>query len=114
MSPLLSRVVSHPDMTSVFLLLVIAYISFKVLDMAYRAVMFWVFFAYRVVLYGGLIGIGLWIYNRGPEGFAEDLSNLAEYWTGQYHKFSEEVEHFQRQKEQDIYRKQNPSYMRWQ
>jgi hypothetical protein len=80
--------------------------------MAYRAVMFWVFLAYRLVVWGAIITIGLWVYNRGLEGFVDDVRDLADYWTEQYQKYSDEVKYFQSQKEEQI-RQQNRGYMRW-
>ena len=44
--------------------------------MMYRAVIFWVNLALRLVFWGGILVVGFWVYNRGPEGFVEDVQGL--------------------------------------
>jgi hypothetical protein len=68
----------------------------------YRAVIFWVKLALQMVLWGGILVVGLWVYNRGLEGFVEDAQGLIEYWLGQYEMYSQEVKGFQQQKESQI------------
>ena len=70
--------------------------------MMYRAVIFWVNLALRLVFWGGILVVGFWVYNRGPEGFVEDVQGLVEYWLGQYEMYSREVKGFQQQKEDQI------------
>jgi hypothetical protein len=107
LSPLLLRVLSQPDLTSVLLLLVLAFISFKVLDMMYRTVIFWVSLALRLTMWGAIGMTGFWIYNRGVDGFVEDVHGLVEHWTGEYQKYAGEVKRFQSQKEAQIKMQQN-------
>jgi hypothetical protein len=102
LSPLLNRLVTQPDVASILALLAIFFISLKILDMMYRAVVFWVNLAIRLVFWGGILVVGLWIWNRGPEGFVEDLQGLAEYWVHEYDRYSSEVKSFQQQKEDQI------------
>lgn len=70
--------------------------------MMYRAVMFWINMALRLVFWGAIAVLGLWIWNRGVDGFVEDVSGLGEYWVGEYEKYSGEVKKFQGQKEEQI------------
>jgi hypothetical protein len=59
--------------------------------MAYRAVMFWVNMVLRLVFWGAIVVLGMWVYNRGVDGFVEDIGGLVEYWMGEYEKYSGEV-----------------------
>ena len=102
MSPLLNKLVTQPDVATILALLAIFFISLKILDMMYRAVIFWVNLALRLLFWGGILVMGLWVWNRGPEGFVEDLQGLGEYWVGEYEKYSGEVKSFQQQKEDQI------------
>ncbi|KAF1943255.1 hypothetical protein EJ02DRAFT_443501 [Clathrospora elynae] len=102
LSPLLTRLVTQPDVASILALLAIFFISLKILDMMYRAVMFWVNLAIRLVFWGALVVLGLWVWNRGPEGFVEDVTDLGQYWVGEYQRYSSEVKSFQQEKENQI------------
>jgi hypothetical protein len=75
--------------------------------MAYRAVLFWISLAYKLFMFSLVVTIGFWIYNRGPEGFMDDVGNMGNYWMAQYEKFSDEVNYYQSQKEEHIHRQQN-------
>ncbi|KAH7385593.1 nuclear pore assembly and biogenesis-domain-containing protein [Pyrenochaeta sp. MPI-SDFR-AT-0127] len=102
LSPLLTRLITQPDVASILALLAIFFISLKILDMMYRAVIFWVNMVLRLVFWGSILLVGLWVWNRGVEGFVEDLQGLGEYWVGEYERYSGEVKSFQRQKEDQI------------
>ncbi|KAJ5777326.1 Nuclear pore assembly and biogenesis protein APQ12 [Penicillium odoratum] len=65
-----------PDLLSVFMLVVILFISLKILDYARRLVMFWVMLAFRLVFWGSLIGLGLYVYQVGVENAGRDLGWL--------------------------------------
>ncbi|KAF1915188.1 nuclear pore assembly and biogenesis-domain-containing protein [Ampelomyces quisqualis] len=93
-SPLLTRLVTQPDIASILALLAMFFISLKILDMAYRAVMFWVNMALRLVFWGVVVVLGMWMWNRGVDGFVEDVGGLVDYWTGKYEKYSGEVKGF--------------------
>jgi hypothetical protein len=101
-SPLANKIITQPDVASILVLLAIFFISLKILGMMYRAVIFWVKLALQMVLWGGILVVGLWVYNRGLEGFVEDAQGLIEYWLGQYEMYSQEVKGFQQQKESQI------------
>jgi hypothetical protein len=70
--------------------------------MMYRAVMFWVNMALRLVFWGAIVMLGMWLWNRGVDGFVDDVGGLVEYWTGQYEKYSGEVKMAKEQKEGQI------------
>lgn len=70
-----------PDLATIALLLVILFISLKLLNMLWQTILFWVNLARKVVFYGGLVGLGLWMYTRGAEGVQEDISYWVEVWT---------------------------------
>lgn len=70
--------------------------------MMYRAVIFWVNMVLRLAFWGSILLVGLWVWNRGVDGFVEDLQGLGEYWAGEYERYSGEVKSFQRQKEDQI------------
>ncbi|KAJ5382920.1 Nuclear pore assembly and biogenesis protein APQ12 [Penicillium concentricum] len=64
---------SMPDLLSIFLVAVILFVSLKIIDYAYRVVMFWVTLAFRVVFWGSIIGIGWYVYSVGIENAGRDL-----------------------------------------
>ncbi|CAI7588523.1 unnamed protein product [Penicillium glandicola] len=49
---------SMPDLLSIFLLAIIILVSIKILDYAYRVVVFWVTLAFRLVFWGSILGLG--------------------------------------------------------
>jgi hypothetical protein len=102
LTPFLLRVTTQPDLASIAVLLIVLFVSFKVVDMAYRAVMFWVNLVLRLMFWGAIFSIGVWVYSRGLEGFTEDVQDLAEYWSGEYQRYSGEVKRFQTMKENQI------------
>ncbi|KAF2856116.1 hypothetical protein T440DRAFT_438803 [Plenodomus tracheiphilus IPT5] len=102
LTPFLTRLITQPDIASILLLLIALFVSMKVLDMLYRAVLFWINLALRLVFWGAVVGLGVWVWSRGPEGFVQDVQGLGEYWVGEYRRYSGEVEGFRRQKEEQI------------
>lgn len=102
LSPLLTKIVTQPDVASILALIAIFLISLKILDMAYRAVMFWVKLVIKLAFWGTVVGVGFWVYNRGPEGFMGDLSELGGYWLGQYEKFARDAKGWQKAEEAQI------------
>jgi hypothetical protein len=102
LTPLLTRLITQPDVATILLVVAIFFISLKVLDMMYRAVMFWVNMALRLVFWGAIVVLGMWVWNRGVDGFVDDVGGLMEYWTGQYEKYSGEVKVVKEQKEGQI------------
>ncbi|KAJ9647790.1 hypothetical protein H2199_001565 [Coniosporium tulheliwenetii] len=89
LSPLLTRVTTNPDLTSILLLLALLFLSIKILDAAARALLFWVRLAVRLAFWGALAVGGLWVWTRGVEGTVEDLESLGRVWMGEYERFKE-------------------------
>jgi hypothetical protein len=104
---------TQPDLTSILVLVVLLFASFKILDMAYRAVMFWVNLVLKLAFWGGLATMGFWVWHRGVDGFTEDVQNLIEFWAGSYQKYSGEVKKFQKQKEREMKMKQSGYGRQW-
>ena len=42
------------------------------------------------------------MYNRGPEGFVEDVSGLAEFWMGEFQKYTGEVKEYRESEKSQI------------
>lgn len=78
-----------PDLATIALLLIILFISLKILNMLYQAVMFWVRLAQRIIFWGSIIAIGVWLYNRGPDGAMEDMGYLASTFWQEYQFWKE-------------------------
>ena len=102
LTPLITKIVTQPDVASILALLAILLISLKILDMAYRAVLFWVKLAVRLVMWGSIVGVGFWVWNRGVDGFVEDVKGLSVYWLAQYERFAGEAKGWQRAEEAQI------------
>ncbi|KAH5988565.1 hypothetical protein HBI82_204080 [Parastagonospora nodorum] len=102
LNPLITRLVTQPDVASILALIVILFLSLKILDMMYRAVMFWINMFIRIAIWGSVLVVGLWVYNRGPEGFVEDVSGLAEFWMGEFQKYTGEVKEYRESEKSQI------------
>lgn len=75
---LVDQVTRKPDLATIALLLIVIFISLKILDILWQTVMFWVRMLRRVVFWGGLVALAAWMWTRGPDGVAEDVG----YWVG--------------------------------
>ncbi|KAJ5832272.1 Nuclear pore assembly and biogenesis protein APQ12 [Penicillium riverlandense] len=65
-----------PDLLSILLLAIILVISLKILDYARRVIMFWVSLAFRLMFWGSILGIALYVYRVGVESAGRDLGWL--------------------------------------
>ncbi|KAF2472276.1 uncharacterized protein BDR25DRAFT_303001 [Lindgomyces ingoldianus] len=99
LTPLFLRLTTQPDLATILTLAILLLISLKILDMAYRAVMFWVKLIFRLVVWGSVAGIALWVWQRGPDGFVDDVQGLFEFWQERYEEYAGEVKRFQKQQE---------------
>jgi hypothetical protein len=79
---------TSPDLKSIALVLIVLFISLKVLGMLYRAIMFWVKLIFRVAVFFSLGMIGVWMYTRGPEGALEDATHWKTHWETEYQRWS--------------------------
>lgn len=84
MLPLLDQISQKPDLATIALLLVILFISLKILNMLYQTVIFWFRMARRIAFWGGLVALALWMYTRGPDGVAADMQYWYATWNGEY------------------------------
>ncbi|KAF2722787.1 hypothetical protein K431DRAFT_244366 [Polychaeton citri CBS 116435] len=88
--PLIDRVAQKPDLATIALLLIILFVSLKILNMLWQAVMFWVRLAKTIIFWGGLGALAIWVYNRGPDGMMEDVSYWTEVWQQEHHYWKEQ------------------------
>jgi hypothetical protein len=91
-TPLLNALTQKPDLATLALLLLILFLSLKILNMLLSTVMFWLRLAFRVLFWGSLAIVGLWMWTRGPEGILEDLGYWGRAWTEEYKYFTERSE----------------------
>ncbi|KAF2447951.1 hypothetical protein P171DRAFT_441830 [Karstenula rhodostoma CBS 690.94] len=90
-APLVTQVITQPDIASVLALLAILWFSLQIFGMLYRSVMFWVKLVWQLVKYCVIIGLSLWIWNRGVDGAVKDAQELVGFWMGEYEKFRGEA-----------------------
>ncbi|GAB7350825.1 hypothetical protein MBLNU459_g1359t1 [Dothideomycetes sp. NU459] len=90
--PAIERVIQKPDLATIALMLLILFLSLKLLNMLWQAVMFWVRLATRIVFWGGLIVLGFWLANRGAEGAMEDVGYWTGVWKSNYEHWKDQAE----------------------
>ncbi|KAJ5561949.1 Nuclear pore assembly and biogenesis protein APQ12 [Penicillium sp. DV-2018c] len=78
-----------PDLMSLFMLAIILLISIKVVNYAFRVVMFWVFLVLRLAFWGSLLGLGWYIYSVGIENAGRDLGWIGGVFMGLLGEFQE-------------------------
>lgn len=83
---------TKPDLASIALLLVILYISLKVLNMAVQSVLWWFRLLRKVLFWAVIVGIGTWVWSRGLEGAVTDLGALSETFKTEYAYWNERAE----------------------
>jgi hypothetical protein len=88
-TPILTQVYNKPDLATVALLLIILFVSLKILNMVYQTFVFWLRTAIRVVFWGCLGTLAVWMYHRGPDGVVEDVSYWYGAWSGEYEYWKE-------------------------
>ena len=86
---LVDQVSRKPDLATIALLLVIVFVSLKILNMLWETLMFWIRLARKIVVWGGLLAFALWMYNRGPEGVMEDVNYWWQVWNQDYDYWKE-------------------------
>lgn len=82
--PLIDQVSRKPDLATIALLLIIVLVSLKILDMLWQTLLFWVRMVRRVVFWGGLALLGMWMWTRGAEGMVEDVMFWQRKWGEEY------------------------------
>lgn len=88
--PLVDHLTKKPDLASIALVLLILFLSLKVLNMLWQAVMFWVRLATRIIFWGGAIVVALWVVNRGMDGVVEDVGHWTQIWSSEYQHWSDQ------------------------
>lgn len=91
-APLMTALTQKPDLATLALLLLILFLSLKILNMLVNTVMFWIRLAARLMFWGSLAVIGLWMWTRGPAGVMEDVQSWSYVWTQEYKYFTERAE----------------------
>ena len=82
---------TSPSLGSIALLLIILFLSLKILGILYRAVMWWLTMAVRVAFIVGVAVLAGWVYTRGPDGAWDDLQYWAAYWMREYRKYERQA-----------------------
>lgn len=90
-APLLGRLIASPDIASVILVLIILIVSLQMLNLAFRAVMFWIRLAVRLVFWGSVVGLAVWFYQRGFDGVADDLGVVQNTWQREYRYWNQQA-----------------------
>ena len=86
-NPLLSRLTSSPDLVTVALLIVVLFMSLKILDMLYRTILWWIRLITRLVFWITMLSVALWLWQRGIEGAMSDMSFWRDEWARNYQRF---------------------------
>ena len=86
---LIEQVSRKPDLATIALLLVILFISLKLLNMLWQTFIFWFNMARKLAFWGGLVALGLWMYTRGFEGVQEDVQYWIQVWGQERDHFRE-------------------------
>ncbi|KAI5244541.1 hypothetical protein E4T43_03796 [Aureobasidium subglaciale] len=94
--PVFQSLLEKPDLTKIALMLVILYMSLKLLKMLVSSVLFWFRLAFRISFWGGLVVLAFWLSQRGVDGAAEDVRYWFRLWKG-------ELDHYKSQAEQIAY-----------
>ncbi|KAJ5152074.1 Nuclear pore assembly and biogenesis protein APQ12 [Penicillium capsulatum] len=76
LSAFLTNSTAMPDLLSIALLVIIFYISLRVLDYARRVIMFWVMLAFRLVFWGSVLGFAWYVYRVGIDTAGRDVGWL--------------------------------------
>ena len=82
--PLIDQVSKKPDLATIALLLLILFVSLKILNMLYQTFIFWLRLGVRILFWGSLAALGVWMYSRGPEGVLEDVQYWFDVWNQEH------------------------------
>lgn len=85
-------------------------VSLKILNMLWQAFMFWVRLARRVVFWGGLAALAIWMYTRGPDGMLSDIQYWAEVWTTERKYWTEQEKTVRMARQKPAYGRQGTGW----
>ncbi|KAF2461074.1 hypothetical protein BDY21DRAFT_138385 [Lineolata rhizophorae] len=106
--PVVGRTVQSPDLASVALLVVIFFISLRIVHMLYRAVVFWVSLTLRLLFWLAVAGAALYLWDRGFDGTVADAEYLVGYWWDEYRRFQMQAEEHRLREAAGFYREPVP------
>ena len=89
-SPILTQLSTSPDLATIAILVIILFISLKILNMLYRTIVFWVSLVTRLMFWTLILGFSLWIWQRGLQGAMTDASAWGETWSKNYDRFQQQ------------------------
>lgn len=78
-------------------MLVILYISLKLVNMLVQSVLFWARLAFRITFWGGLVVLAFWLSQRGVDGAAEDVGYWYRMWKGELDYYKSQAEQIAQQ-----------------
>jgi len=94
-STLNSALNETPSLSTLALLALLLLFSLKALDMLRRTVMYWFGFAMRMGMWGAVAIVGVYVWQRGVEGSAEDLGVLWEWAMQMWEEQSQHAQGYQ-------------------
>ncbi|KAL8854586.1 MAG: hypothetical protein Q9221_000621 [Calogaya cf. arnoldii] len=68
-----SVLTKQPSLASLALLAILLLVSLKLMDVLRKAIISWITFAIRIIIYASVMLVGVWAYQRGLEQSLEDL-----------------------------------------
>ena len=77
-----SRLSDAPDIVTVVVLVLVAWISLRVLDILRRQIVYWISVALKLLLWAAVALIGFYVYQRGVEQSLEDFGWVLGYFAG--------------------------------
>ncbi|KAI9819881.1 MAG: hypothetical protein M1827_006451 [Pycnora praestabilis] len=81
------------DLTSLVLVLIVLFLSLKLFGILWRGVIGWIVLAFRFAFYIAVCIIGVWIWQRGIDGFVGDImgwgSEVSEVFEGEKRRWEE-------------------------
>lgn len=82
--PLVAQLSSNPDLATIAILVIVLFISLKIMNMLYRTIMWWISLLTRLVFLTAVLMTGLWIWQRGFSGAANDATAVGQKWQKHY------------------------------
>ncbi|KAL9084681.1 MAG: hypothetical protein Q9159_005111 [Coniocarpon cinnabarinum] len=92
-SPILASISAKPDLATVAILVVILFVSLKILNMLYQTVIWWISLFLRLAFWTVILSVGLWIWQRGFGGAMTDAEAWKDEWTKQYQYWQRQEMH---------------------